>query len=171
MAGANPTAQERHTLTLGLVLRDCTRAIEFYKRAFGAEELMRMPSPDGKSVWHCELRFGNTTIYLNDEMPGMSKPAPSADAPAPVTMWLAADDCDAAYQRALAAGARSTMEPADMFWGDRVAAVADPFGYSWSFAEHQQDMSAEEMQRAGEEFARSWKGPGASQEGAGAGAG
>ena len=154
MAGATPNPQQRHTLTLGLVVRDCARAIEFYKRAFGAVELMRMPSPDGKGIWHSELRIGDSTIYLNDEMPGMSKPAPSAASPAPVTMWLGAEDCDQSYQRAMSAGATSTMEPADMFWGDRVAGVADPFGYAWSFAEHQKDLSAEEMQRAGEEFSR-----------------
>jgi uncharacterized glyoxalase superfamily protein PhnB len=162
MAGANPNPQERHTLTPGLVISDCARAIEFYKAAFGAVEVMRMPAPDGKSIWHAELRFGDSTVYMNDEMPGMSKPAPSPERPSPVTMWLAAQSCDTAYRRAMQAGAQSTMEPADMFWGDRVAGVADPFGYAWSFAEHQKDLTEEEMRRAGEEFAKSWR-PGGMQ--------
>ena len=154
MAEATPTRQDRPTLTPNLVVRECAKAIEFYKAAFGAQEVMRMPSPDGKTIWHAELRIGDATIFVNDEMPGMSQPAPSAASPVPMTMWLDAKDCDAAHRRAVAAGAKSTMEPADMFWGDRVAAVTDPFGYQWSFATHQKDMSFEEMKRAGEEFAR-----------------
>jgi uncharacterized glyoxalase superfamily protein PhnB len=143
-----------HTLTPNLIVRDCAKAIEFYKAAFGAQELMRMPSPDGKTIWHAELRIGDSTIFMNDEMPGMGTSAPAASNPVPVTMWVYAQDCDAAFRRAVAAGAKPTMEPADMFWGDRVAAVADPYGYLWSFATHQKDMTFEEMKRAGEEFAR-----------------
>jgi uncharacterized glyoxalase superfamily protein PhnB len=85
----------------------------------------------------------------------MPQTAPTAEAPAPVTMWLYVRDCDAAFHHAVAAGAKPTMPPADMFWGDRVAAIADPYGYLWSFATHQKDLSAEEMRRGGEEFARS----------------
>jgi PhnB protein len=155
MAEAHPNPQGRHTLTPNLVVRECAKAIEFYKAAFGAQEVMRMPSPDGKTIWHAELRIGDSMIFLNDEMPGMGQPAPTASSPVPVTMWLDASDCDAAFRRAVDAGAKPTMEPADMFWGDRVAAVADPFGYQWSFATHQKDMTFEEMKRAGEEFARS----------------
>ncbi|HET7755050.1 MAG TPA: VOC family protein [Anaeromyxobacteraceae bacterium] len=154
MAGANPIPQGRHTLTPNLVIRDCAKAIEFYKRAFGAQEISRFPSPDGKGIWHAELRIGDSVVYMNDEMPGMGRPAPTASSPVPVTMWLGVPDTDAAYRRAVDAGAKSTMEPADMFWGDRCASVADPFGYLWSFATHQKDMTEEEMRRAGEEFAR-----------------
>jgi PhnB protein len=155
MAGVNPIPPGIHTLTPSLVLRDCARAIEFYERALGAKEVSRVPSPDGKSVWHAQLRIGDSTIFMSDEMPGMGPSAPTADRPVPVTMWLYLPDCDAAHRRAVQAGARSTMEPDDMFWGDRVASVADPFGYLWSFATHQKDMSAEDLRRAGEEFARS----------------
>jgi uncharacterized glyoxalase superfamily protein PhnB len=166
MATANPIPPGMHTVTPNLVVRDCARAIEFYERALGAKELARMPSPDGKSIWHAELRIGDSVVFMNDEMPGMNRPAPSKENPVPVTMWLYVQDCDAAYQRAVQAGATSTMPPADMFWGDRCAAVADPYGYQWSFATHQKDMTEEEMRRAGEEFARSWQkgeGEGASQ--------
>jgi len=154
MAGVNPIPQGMHTLTPNLVIRECAKAIDFYKKALGAQELSRMPAPDGKSIWHAELRIGDSTFFMNDEMPGMGRPAPNAGNPVPVTLWLYVKDCDGAYRRAVDAGAKSTMEPADMFWGDRVAAVADPFGYLWSFATHQKDLSAEEMKRAGEEFAR-----------------
>lgn len=153
MARVDPL-QGRHTLTPNLVVRDCAKAIEFYKKALGAQELSRFPAPDGKSIWHAELRIGDSIFFLNDEMPGMGQGAPSVSAPVPVTMWLGVQDCDRAYRQALDAGARSTMEPADMFWGDRCAGVADPYGYVWSFATHQKDLTLEEMRRAGEEFAR-----------------
>ena len=155
MARVNPIPEGMHTVTPNLVLRDCAKAIEFYKKALGAKEVSRMPAPDGKSIWHAELRIGDSVVYMNDEMPGMSRPAPDAAHPAPVTMWLYVKDCDAAYRQAIDAGAKSAMEPADMFWGDRCSGVTDPFGYAWSFATHQKDMSQEEMRRAGEEFARS----------------
>jgi uncharacterized glyoxalase superfamily protein PhnB len=155
MAGVNPIPQEMHTLTPNLVVRDCARAIDFYRSALGAEERARMPAPDGKSIWHAELRIGDSIFFMNDEMPGMGAAAPSASSPVPVTMWLYVPDCDAAFERAVAAGARATMDPADMFWGDRCASVADPFGYQWSFATHVKDLSEEEIRRAGEAFARS----------------
>jgi uncharacterized glyoxalase superfamily protein PhnB len=154
VATVNPIPKGMHTLTPNLVLRDCARAIDFYKRALGAEEVSRMLAPDGKSVWHAELRIGDSVFFLNDEVPGMGRAAPTAADPLPVTMWLYVQDCDAAYRRAMGAGARSTMQPADMFWGDRCGGVADPFGYLWSFATHQKDLTESEMRRAGEEFAR-----------------
>jgi uncharacterized glyoxalase superfamily protein PhnB len=154
MAQVSPIPQGMHTITPNLVLRDCTKAIEFYKRALGAQELSRMVAPDGKSIWHAELRVGDSHIFMNDELPGMSRAAPTADAPAPITMWLYVQDCDAAFERAVTAGGKATMPPADMFWGDRCASISDPFGYSWSFATHQKDMTDEELRRASEEFAR-----------------
>ena len=154
MATVNPIPQGMHTVTPTLVLRDCAKAIDFYKRALGAQELSRMPSPDGKSIWHAALRIGDSVVFMNDEMPGMSRPAPSAAAPVPVTLWLYVPDCDRSYRQAVDAGAKSMAEPADMFWGDRCAGVADPFGYLWSFATRQKDLTVEETRRAGEEFAR-----------------
>ncbi len=155
MATVNPIPTGMHTLTPNLTLRDCAKAIDFYKKALGAQEIARMPAPDGKSVWHAELKVGDSLFFLNDEMPGMGRPAPSATDPVPVTMWLYVPDADGAYRRAIGAGAKSTMEPADMFWGDRCAGVADPYGYLWSFATHVRDVSPEEMRRAAEDFARS----------------
>ncbi len=154
MAGVNPIPKDVHTVTPHLILRDCAKAIDFYGRALGAQEVSRMQAPDGKRIWHAELKIGDSVVFMNDEMPGMGMAAPSPDHPAPVTMWLYVKDCDAAYRRAVDAGARSTMEPADMFWGDRCAGVADPFGYTWSFATRQKELTREEMRRAGEEFAR-----------------
>jgi len=155
MAKVNPIPKGMHTLTPGLVLRDCGKAIDFYKKALGAKEISRMAAPDGKGIWHAELKIGDSVVYLGDEMPGMDRPAPTESNPSPVTLWLYVEDCDAAHRRALDAGARSTMAPADMFWGDRCSGVADPFGYRWSFATHQKDMTDAEMRRAGEAFAKS----------------
>ena len=153
MAQVKPIPQGMHTVTPNLVIRGCARAIEFYQRALGAKEVTRFPAPDGKSIWHAELRIGDSIVFMNDEM-GTTLSAPDAEHPAPVGMWLYVADCDAAYQRAVEAGAQGKMEPADMFWGDRTAAVIDPFGYLWNFATHVKDMTEEEMRRAGEEFAR-----------------
>jgi uncharacterized glyoxalase superfamily protein PhnB len=154
MATVNPIPQGMHTLTPNLVVRDCARAIDFYKKAFGAKEIARMNAPDGKSIWHCELKVGDSVFFLNDEMPGMGRGAPDAEHPVPVTMWLYVKDCDQAHRQAVQAGARSTMEPSDMFWGDRCSGVSDPFGYQWSFATHTKDLTAEEMRRAGEQWAK-----------------
>ena len=151
----NPIPQGMHTITPSLVVRECAKAIEFYKRALGAQELSRAPAPDGQVVWHAALKIGDSTFFMADEMQGMSRPPPSAKDPVPVTMWLYLADADAAYRKAVDAGARSTAEPADMFWGDRCASVADPYGYLWTFATRKKEMTAEEMRRAGEQFARS----------------
>ena len=145
---------ELHTLTPSLTVRGCAEAIAFYQRALGAQVVMRFDSPDGKSVWHAHLRIGDSDLFLGDEMPGQGPPAPSAEKPAPGTLWVSSPNCDAAYRKAVDAGAKSTMAPEDMFWGDRVGSVTDPFGYSWSFAQHVKDVSPEEMKRAGEAFAR-----------------
>jgi uncharacterized glyoxalase superfamily protein PhnB len=154
MARVNPIPEGTHTVTPSLVLRDCAKAIEFYKKALGATEVSRFAAPDGKSIWHAELRIGDSVVYVNDEMPGMSPPPPDATRRAPVTMWLHVKDCDAAYKQAIDAGGKSIGAPMDMFWGDRCAAVADPYGYAWSFSTHTKDMTQEEMRRAGEAFAR-----------------
>ena len=155
MAAVSPIPQGMHTVTPGLVVRNCANAIDFYKRALGAQEVSRFDAPDGKSVWHAELRIGDSIIFMNDEMPGGGPSAPTADAPVPVTMWLYLPDCDAAFRRAVDAGAKPTMEPGDMFWGDRLACVADPYGYLWSFATRKKELTADEMRRAAADFARS----------------
>ena len=128
MATVKPVPEGMHTVTPNLTIRDCAKAIDFYERALGAQEVSRMNAPDGKSVWHAELRIGDSVVFMNDEMPGSGRPAPTAAQPVPVTMWLYVPDCDAAFKKAMQAGAKETMKPEDMFWGDRCASVADPFG-------------------------------------------
>ncbi|MFI5143634.1 MAG: VOC family protein [Thermoanaerobaculales bacterium] len=157
MAKVNPIPKGMHTLTPNLTIKECAKALEFYKRALGAEETRRAMAPDGKSIWHAELKIGDSIVFANDEMPGGPMHAPDPSKPAPVGMWLYVRDCDAAFDRATKAGAKALMPPADMFWGDRCGMVADPFGYTWNFATHVKDMTEEEMRKAGEEFAKTMK--------------
>lgn len=154
MAKVMPVPKGFHTVTPNLTIKDCSRAIEFYKRALGAEEVMRMPTPDGRGVMHAELKLGDSILFMNDEMPGTPVHAPATDHLSPANLWLYVSDCDAAYQKALQAGARGTQPPQDMFWGDRTCAVTDPFGYVWNFATHVKDVPEAEMKKASEQFAK-----------------
>ena len=111
MAKPDPIPKGMHTVTPNLTIKGCAEALDFYKRALGADEVMRMPSPDGKAIWHAEFRVGDSIVFANDEMPGGPARAPSPSQPAPVGMWLYVPDCDAAFQRAVQAGAKPSMPP------------------------------------------------------------
>ena len=137
-----------HTLSPHLIVQDAAKAIEFYKKAFGAVEVGRMPMPDGKLLGHAHLKIGDSSLFLSDEMPGMGSKAPPSGGGGPVGLHLYVEDVDAAFQRATAAGATAKMPPADMFWGDRYGVVTDPFGHKWSFATHIKDLTPAEMQAA-----------------------
>ncbi len=154
-----------HTVTPNLVVKDCAKAMEFYQEAFGAKELMRMMSPDGRGIWHAEMRIGDSVIYLND---AMDRPAPSRENPSSTMIWLYVPDCDAVFERAIKAGATAAMPMDDMFWGDRSGMVIDPFGMPWGISTHVKDLSEEEMRRAGEEFAKKMASQGGGQGTAGA---
>jgi len=133
-----------------LVCDPCAKAIDFYKKAFGAEELSRIPAPDGR-VMHAELRIGTSVIFLADDFPeyaGGKASSPKALRGTPVTMHRYVQDCDAAIAQAQQAGANVKMPAADMFWGDRYGVIEDPFGHSWSFATHRQELTPDEMKAA-----------------------
>jgi len=120
-----------------LVVNGAMKAIEFYKKAFGAEEMFRMPAEDGKRLMHAEIRIGPSTVYLCDDFPeycGGKSRTPDALGGTPVVLHSYVPDCDAAIERATRAGAAVEMPAQDMFWGDRYGTVKDPFGHSWSFA-------------------------------------
>jgi PhnB protein len=122
------------TVTAHLVIKGAAEAIAFYTEAFGARELLRMPSPDGK-LWHASLAIGDSQVYLVDEFPGQcGSSSPTTLGGTPVTLHLAVEDADATFNQAVAAGATPAMPPADMFWGSRYGQVVDPFGHSWSVA-------------------------------------
>jgi len=145
------------TVTPLLVVRDGGAAIDFYKKALGAKELLRMPMPGG-GIGHAELQIGDSRVMLADETPAMGSSAPQTVGGSPVHIFLYITNVDQAYTRATGAGATGTMPPQDMFWGDRYAKVTDPFGHNWSFATHIEDVTPKEMNRRAEEWAKSMAG-------------
>jgi PhnB protein len=136
-----------HTLTPHLTVRDANRAIEFYKQAFAAEVLHVAPAPGGK-VLHAALKIGDSMLMLNDEFPEYGGTlAPSATGGSGVTVHIYLENVDAAFERAVSAGATVKMPLMDQFWGDRYGTLMDPFGHKWSLATHTRDMSQEEMRQ------------------------
>lgn len=147
------------SVTPMVVFRDARKAIDFYQRAFGAVARLVMPGPDGKGVMHAELLIGSSIIMMGEENP--QDPCKSAETlgGSPVTFYVYLDNVDAAYQQAIDAGATSCMPVQEMFWGDRIGTVQDPFGYSWTLATHVKDLTQEEINRGAEAFfARMGKG-------------
>ncbi len=140
------------TVTPSIVVKGADKAIEFYKRAFGAEELMRMAGPDGRSVMHAELKIGDSIIFLSDEFPGMGCRSPQSLGGATGALHLYVADADAAVKRAVSAGAQVAMPVADMFWGDRYGKVADPFGHEWGLGTHKEDLSPAEVAKRAKVF-------------------
>ena len=150
-AKVSPIPQGYHTVTPTLVVDEAARAIDFYQKALGAEETLRMPGPGGK-IMHAEIRIGDSVIMLNDEMPEMGARSPKAYGGTPVRFYVYVDDVDAAWKRAVDAGARPVMPLQDMFWGDRTGCLEDPFGHLWNLAQHVGDPTPEEIQKGQEAF-------------------
>jgi len=146
-----PVPDGMHTVTPHLVCAGAADAIEFYKKAFNAKEMARMPGPQGKLIHAC-LRIGDSPVMLVDEFPEWGALGPKSRGGSSVTIHLQVQDVDAVLAQAVAAGAKITMPVADMFWGDRYGKVEDPFGHSWSVATHLRDVSPEEMQQAAQEM-------------------
>lgn len=137
-----------HTVTPQIVVDGAAEAIELFKKAFGAVEQQRAADPTGKKIWHAHLKIGDSAIFVNDPFAEQD-----ADKQArPVRLWLYLEDVDAAFRRAIDAGLRAAMAPADMFWGDRTAQVGDRFGNVWTLAQHIKDMTPAEMKAAQEAF-------------------
>jgi len=143
-----------HTLTPHLVLKDAARMIEFYVRAFGATERGRMTGPGG-GIAHAELMIGDSVLFLADEFPGAAAQAPATAGGPSVVLHLYVEDADAAFARAVGAGATVTIPLMDAFWGDRFGQVRDPAGHVWSIATHVEDVTPAEMKKRQEEWAAS----------------
>ena len=135
-----PVPKGFHTVTPSLVVKGAAKMIDFIKAAFGGEELMRMPTPSGE-IMHAEVKIGDSIVMIND---AMQQPATTS------SLFLYVPDVDRLYERAVKAGATSVSEPADMFWGDRMAMVRDDFGNSWGIATHKENVSPKEMQKRAE---------------------
>jgi PhnB protein len=141
-----------HSIIPALTCRDAARAIDFYKEALGAREIMRMAGPGGR-VMHAELQIGDSRFMLSDEFPGMSA-APNPSALPSSYLYVYAEDVDSTFNRAIKAGAQASMQPTNMFWGDRYGKLTDPFGHQWGIATHVEDVAPDEMQRRSEEFSK-----------------
>jgi PhnB protein len=140
-----PIPEGYHTVSPALAIDGAADAIDFYKRAFGATERYRMPSPDGK-IAHAEIEIGDSIVMLSDPFPQSTVKAPTALGGTSVSIFLYVEDVDAVFQQAVDAGATVTMQLDDMFWGDRFGSVLDPYGHSWSLASHVEDVPPEEME-------------------------
>jgi PhnB protein len=141
----SPIPKGYHTATPYLVVDGAASAIEFYKEAFGATEVMRLPGPGGK-VMHAEIRIGDSPIMLADEVPQMNIRGPATLGGSPVSILLYVDDVDAQFSQAIAAGAKEQRPVKDQFYGDRSGTLVDPFGHIWSVATHKQDLTPDEIQ-------------------------
>ncbi|HEY2456819.1 MAG TPA: VOC family protein [Candidatus Acidoferrum sp.] len=141
-----PIPEGYHTATPYLIVTGAAKAIEFYKSAFGADEIMRMPQPDGR-IGHAEIKIGDSTIMLADEFPEMGARSPQSLGGSPVSILLYVEDVDTVFAQAVAAGAKVQRPLADQFYGDRTGGVTDPFGHVWYIATHTEDVSEEEMKK------------------------
>lgn len=139
-----------HTITPALTIRDAARAIEFYKKAFNAQPLDRLDGPDGK-VMHASLKIGNSLFMLGEENPHMGAQSPLTLKGTPVSLYLYVENVDAAFTQAVNAGAKVEMPVSDMFWGDRVGQVSDPFGHCWWVATHKQDLTPEQTKQGAQQ--------------------
>jgi len=139
-----PIPEGYHTVTPYLAVDDAAEAIDYYTKAFGAKERVRMETPDGQ-VGHAELEIGDSLVMLSDPFPQGSTKTPTELGGTSVSVFMYVEDVDAVVKQAVDAGATVTMEVADQFWGDRFGSVKDPFGHSWSIATHVEDVPPEEM--------------------------
>jgi PhnB protein len=139
-----PIPEGYHTLTPYLTFEDTAEAIDFYKDAFGAKERMRMEAPGGR-IGHAELEIGDSIVMMSDAFEQSTQRPPSEIGATTAGIFMYVEDVDAVFKRAVDKGAKTTMEPADQFWGDRFGSLLDPFGHSWSIATHVEDVPPDEM--------------------------
>jgi PhnB protein len=144
-----PIPDGYHTVTPCLVVDGAATALDFYKRAFGAEEVYRMADPSGR-VLHAELKIGNSLVMLSDEFPKMDARGPKSIGGTPVSLYVYVQDVDSVYSRAVEAGGKELRPVADQFYGDRTGMLKDPFGHVWSLATHKEDVAKEEIRRRAE---------------------
>ena len=152
-----PIPDGYNSITVSLTIRGAADAIEFYKKAFDAQEIMRFSGPDGKSIMHAEIKIGNSRIMLTDEFPSMKCFSPQSVGNATSGIFLYVENSDDVFDKAVSAGGKVIMPIMDAFWGDRCGSIEDPFGHKWTISTHKKDMSHQEMAKAGEEFMKSMK--------------
>lgn len=148
---AKPIPAGFNSLSAHLIVNDGLAAIEFYKKALGAQEVMRMMSPDGQALMHAQLKVGNSTLMLASEFPPNCL-SPKSRGGSSVYLHIYTENADALFDRAVAAGCVIKMPMSDTFWGDRYGQVEDPFGHQWSIATHQHDWTPEQIAANAKEF-------------------
>ena len=141
-----PIPDGYHSVTPYLIIRDCAKAIEFYKKAFGAEEIMRFGGPDGK-IGHAEIRIGDSPIMMADEHPEMGCVGPQTRGGTTVSLMVYVPDVDKRFAQAVSAGAKVDRPLQNQFYGDRSGTVTDPFGHTWTISTHVEDVEPEEMEK------------------------
>ena len=148
-----PIPSGYHTVTTSFTFKDSRKAVEFYKKAFGATVIDFLENPGGRGVMHTTIRIGNSIVMMGDEMPGQSCKSAETLGACPISLYVYVADADAAFAQAVAAGAAVAMPVMDWFWGDRAGQVRDPFGYSWMIATHKRDLTQEQIVQGAAEFA------------------
>jgi len=143
---AKPIPDGYHSVTPYLIINGAADALEYYKKAFGATELFRMPAPEGK-IGHAEIKIGDSPIMLADEFPEMGYKSPKSLGGSPVSIMIYVDDVDTVFKQAVDAGGKEQRPIKDQFYGDRSGTLEDPFGHVWHVATHKEDISPEEMER------------------------
>jgi len=155
----SPIPSGFHTVTPQLTLDNCAQAIDWYKKAFGAEEVSRAVGPDGK-IMHADLKIGDSHIMMNDAM--MGGRGPKAIGGSPASLWIYVNDCDALFNRAVGAGAQvyggAMGQLTDQFWGDRSGTIIDPHGYQWTIATRKEELTPDEMRQRQDEFMKRFAG-------------
>ena len=141
----SPIPEGYHSVTAYVIVPDAIEAIAFYEKAFGATKVMHMPGPGGQGTMHAEIRIGNSHVMLSDENPAWEMKGAGTLGGSPVGFMVYLEDCDAAFDKAVAAGCEVKFPLSDQFWGDRMGKVVDPFGLEWSLATHKEDVPPEEM--------------------------
>lgn len=148
---AKPIPDGFHSVTPSLVVNNAGEAIEFYKKAFNANEIYKFPTPDGK-ILHAMIQIGDSFVMMSDEFPTLGMNSPTTIGGTAVTLHLYVEDSDKFFKQAVESGAVVTMPLMDTFWGDRFGTVMDPYGHSWAIATHKIDMTPEGLRKAGEEY-------------------
>ena len=144
--------EDYHSINPYLVVRNADKAIEFYKKAFNAEERFRMHGPDGKTIMHAELKIGDSVFMLTEESPDMKSLSPESIGGSPVSLYVYVKDVDGVFNQAISEGATALYPVRDQFYGDRSGYLKDPFGHLWTIATHKKDLSPDQLRKAGEAF-------------------
>ena len=148
---AKPIPEGYHAVTPSFTFKDSQKAIDFYKKAFGAKVLDVFPNLNGRGIMHAVIQIGDSILMMGDEMGEQCKSAETLGS-SPISLYIYVPNADAAFKQAVAAGGTAAMPVADMFWGDRAGSIKDPFGYSWMIATHKQDLTNDEIRKGAEAF-------------------